>query len=250
MKSVEDCYGSFLLFNNDAESENITNMYHKLFEEELRSAVLHSSIVIICGSGNGMIDTALCRINPKICIYSFEPRDIFFCLLRKNITANDIENVVTINNALGHMNGSLKLDSFQNMRVDHTDMMEIGNGQLVGYNQDIHFVTLDSLNLFACDIILINMNNCEYITICGGLQTIRKFKPIICFRQIKEPTILNMFGIKNDVNDLLKSLEYEFVEMDNNIIIARHVSSMHREEVQTLMNSSDEFISDAEEISV
>ena len=222
MKIVNQEFGTFSIPNNDA---NWTLPFESVIEKDLIKDFTH---IIIYGSNYGTLELFICHCNPAISIYTFEPRDAHFCLLRKNIDDNKIENVILLNNALGHMCGDVSLPrnllQASNIEFDHNEIISIGNGHLVGFNNQYNFVTIDSLNLIACNMIFIDLNGFEYITLAGAIRTIQKFKPILCFNKTcKQSEINAFFGIHGKIEDLISSLEYKVNNIED-FVIANHMA--------------------------
>jgi FkbM family methyltransferase len=221
MKTLQTTYGVFTLLNGDT-TEDIP--YQNVVEKHLYSDVNDCSTVVVVGSGNGILDIYLARINSGISVYSFEPREACFCVINKNIQDNKVENVMVMHNALGHMTGPINIDFEEDDRVhcDHDDVVELANGRLVGFNKQVVFVTLDSLNLLSCDLIVVNLSGFDYITIAGALQTIQKFKPVVVFRKTNGEKLHSLFGIQDkNAQDLLERLGYKMSTIDNGMVLAR-----------------------------
>lgn len=275
MKSFVTKYGILDVYNNDT-----TNLKHlingllpdqELIEKYLVDFLLKSTILINVGSGIGAHDLLFTKMNPSISIYSFEPREEYFYILSKNLAKNNIENVIILNNALGHITGPIDFTndtssynssyttnsnsniSTNNTRnnindsaiYDYDDLIEINLGTLVNNTKTYHLITLDSLHLLQCNIIFIDLDGFGYSVLIGGIKTIKKYKPIICYRNV---TIKLPF-IKEDENsckELLEKLEYSIIEYDDFIIAKPIINSdlFESKEIQNFVNITDNFISD------
>lgn len=231
MKTFKTDYGIFTIFNADIENNSTLskNRVHnqEMFENILKPYISKISILIDVGSGSGIRNIFFTKMNPAINIYCFEPRENLFCLLKKNVSINNIENTVIMNNMLGHIIGTTPIP-IDKIICNHDEIIKIGNGMLIGENNPIHFVTLDSLKLIKCDFIFIDLSGCDYLVLLGGINTIQKFKPIICFKNNEESavSILSSLGIASNSkitsnsNDLLSVMKYRFQNIDNNFILA------------------------------
>lgn len=220
MRTVNTNIGVFQSFNNDIDftTKNIPN---QSFIETHLSKYLHGTTsIILVGSGIGTTELLLTKINPTVNIYSFEPREKMFCLLVKNLAINKVENVIIMNNALGHMTGTIDIPYKKDVECDHQDILELCNGTFVASSSMCCFVTLDSLKLLKCDFLFLNFHGFDYLTILGGLVTIKKFKPVICFYYDKDLTdkVLGFLGVKNDIFDLLEKLQYKVSKIENFVI--------------------------------
>ncbi len=255
MKSFITNYGSLDIFNNDSYNMKFLSLGkipdQDIIEKYLVDCLLQSTSVINVGGDIGAHDLLFTKINPSISIYSFEPRDEYFYLLSKNLAKNKIENVIIMNNALGHLTGPIDY-SVSECVYDYDDIIEVNMGSLINNNKTYHMITLDSLHLLACDLLFINLDGFAYITLIGGIKTIKKFKPIICYRK----TTVQLPFIKQDTNsckELLEKLEYTITE-DGDFVIAKSIylaenlpeklseKLSESTEVQDLVNISDDLV--------
>ena len=69
-------------------------------------------------------------------------------------------------------------------------------------------ITIDSLQLEACDFIKIDVEGFEYFVIKGAIQTIQKYKPVIFYEE-------NYKINSQSTTELLKSIGYNSFEMIN-----------------------------------
>jgi FkbM family methyltransferase len=232
MKTFHTLFGSFYSFNRDNEMNRILNEGSvPIVERYLEPFILSASTVLHVGSKIGAIDMFIVSLNSRVNIYSFEPRDKYFSVLCKNINLNNCENVVVLNNALGHVEGLIKVPkSYNEVPCDHDDIIELDNGRLIAENDSYHFVTLDSLNLLSCDMIYVDLPEFEYLVIMGGLNTIRKYKPVICFYDVSckggEGGLLSSLKISNKTVETLNRLDYNVCEVQKDVFIAQPKSDM------------------------
>ena len=230
MKLFQTKYGVFTSFNNDIEinsilAENKIPNFDIL--ELIKPYISDAHLIIDIGSGLGIRPVYYTKINPSVGIYCFEPRENLFCLLTKNLTGNNILNTVLMNNMIGHVCGSVRLPILDKVICDHNDIIQLGNGSIIGSENDpIHFVTLDSLKLLSCDIIFIDIKGYDYLVLLGGLNTIKKFKPIICLKYSEKDNneIFLKLGIPNDCEnksiDFLNKIEYSIKELNSEFLLA------------------------------
>jgi FkbM family methyltransferase len=237
MKIFQTKYGIITTFNNDNDINNILSK-NKIPNEEifeiLKPYISKAHLVIDIGSSIGIRTIMFTKINPSIEIYCFEPRENFFWLLTKNLAENKISNTVLMNNMIGHIAGVIKIPSLLDKIIcDHNDIIQLGDGSIIGYENDpIHFVTLDSLKLLTCDFIFIDLKGFDYLVILGGLATIKKYKPIICFKRADEERnkMFAKFGIpannKTTSLDLLEKMEYNCTVIANDFILALPIKNI------------------------
>jgi FkbM family methyltransferase len=103
-------------------------------------------------------------------VYAFEPDPVSFHCMVNN---TPYENVVKFQAALGHRH--------QLIDVIRQDPTNIGTNRVQEKAQNgfIPMIPIDSLNLFACDLIQLDVEGFERMAIRGADETIKKFKPVI-----------------------------------------------------------------------
>jgi FkbM family methyltransferase len=130
-------------------------------------------------------------------VYTFEPDPINFQCLVANLPYS---NVVKIQACVADQHKLLDVDFF----VD-----DIGSIHVKKDQGKIPTFKIDDLALSACDLIQLDVEGFEYFAVMGALETIKKFKPVLCL----EFTWLQRYGVDPQVMlKLLTSLGYEMVE--------------------------------------
>jgi hypothetical protein len=84
--------------------------------------------------------------------------------------------------------------------------LNIGNGSTV-----VNMITIDSLDLNNVDYMKIDVEGAESLVLLGAEKTIKKFKPVICFEDLKQLTISpNELGLSSipSAYDVLRSYGY------------------------------------------
>ena len=71
---------------------------------------------------------------------------------------------------------------------------------IAGGGGHIPCLTIDILDLHACDLIQLDVEGFEYRILQGAVRTIEKYRPVIAAEN----------GKKGDISTLLKGLGYEF----------------------------------------
>jgi len=248
MKLFHTDFGSFLVLNNEAAtfSSNVLSPIKTLIDDHLSPHILESSTIITYGSYGGILDMYITRTKPSICIYSFEPREPQFCVLEKNLAYNGVENVVALNNGLGRVNGNVEIVPADDM--DDDDMLDLGSGNIAESN--FHMVALDSLHLIACDMLVITMQGNEYNILAGGLQTLRKFRPVICFaKDTKINAIQYIHPCTKDPFDLLKKMDYTIMVVHDGLTIATPIpKSPEGESIESAIDAGKDVIPNCSKI--
>ncbi len=256
MKSFLTKYGTLDIFNNDTYNLEFLKKDlvpdQTIIEKHLLDYIIKSSVIINVGSGIGAHDLLFSKLNPSISVYSFEPREEFFYLLSRNLSKNNIENVVIMNNTLGHITGPVEFSTNQyNSVYDYEDLIEVNLGTLISNNKTYHLVTLDSLHLLQCNILFIDLDGFAYMVLIGGIKTIKKYKPIVCYRN-SSSQLSFIHQDKNSCKEILEKLEYSIIE-DSDFIIAKPIVSdlfdnrldsklFESTEIQDFVNISDDLV--------
>ena len=102
-------------------------------------------------------------------VYTFEPDHLNFFCLTHNCQK---ENIFKFQMALGAEHGLVDLDIYS--------MKNVGLHQVVRGKQGcIPMITLDSLNLDACDLLQLDVEGFEIDALRGSQNTLKKYKPVI-----------------------------------------------------------------------
>lgn len=222
MKVIKKEYGELCIPDKLSLDCCYDNLF-KLFQDDLIVQFDNIHHIIVFGSNYGHVEMLMCYCNTAVSIYTFEPRDTCFCLLKRNLDHNKVENVLALNNALGHVNGDITIPRDiinKGIELDINEIIELGNGQLVGFNNQFNFVTIDALNLIACDMLFIDFPGFEYIALAGSMLTIKKFKPVICVKCTDDKSVNSYFGINAKIDDFIFDLDYH-IDIFYGFIVAK-----------------------------
>lgn len=109
-------------------------------------------------------------------VYAFEPQRLVFQLLCGNIALNSLTNVYAYNKALGDAPGVVSIPDLDVHVANNWGGMEI---MKYGFGNPVELITIDSLQLPACDFFKIDVEGMELNVLRGAEQTIKKYLPII-----------------------------------------------------------------------
>jgi FkbM family methyltransferase len=119
-------------------------------------------------------------------LYCFEPLRESNVLLRKNITRNNCTNTTVYNEALSDTEGisNFAWMPFYNLGGSGLEDNPMGiPGGDIRTNKDekyeVKTINIDSLNLDKLDFIKLDVEGYEPKVINGGINTIKKFRPVI-----------------------------------------------------------------------
>lgn len=200
----------------------------------LQPFIINSNVILDIGAHIGYHSIAYSKINPNARIYAFEPQKKIFDLLCENLQANRINNVSAFNNAVANKEGIFSLSNTISDGLNPDTPIEYGTDK--GFNfggmslgKDGEFVVtvaIDEMDLGEVDFIKIDVEGAESLVISGAIETLKRYKPVICFesnfKTITED-MRDMFGYTDNKTpkQLLKEIGYNtFVNIPNDNIIA------------------------------
>jgi len=191
-------------------------------------------------------------------ILTFEPQHKIYNILKHNIDSNNIKNCKIFNNAVGHANMKTNLSNMlydgYNLEIqyDTTTIFNYGGIGLGKNGEDVNMITIDSLNLEMCDYMKIDVEGAEILVLIGAQNTIQKYKPLIWFEKTDKcvsPEMKESMGIDFELPDtfeFLTNLGYRFHNLNNDNIIAYHITNTRKIEIdisikeQTIYSESGE----------
>lgn len=177
----------------------IINDWNNIFKKLILQHVVDSSCVIQSGGHQGAYARLLSDIFDLV--YTFEPHPVNFHCLVQNCQKS---NIIKMQSALGNECGTIVLEEVSTSgqhRVVHTrhSLYPIE----VRSRYTVPVLTIDSLNVSSCGLIMLDTENFEVPIIEGALKTIEKFKPLIIVEK-------NYFPMNNQrVAELLEPFGYK-----------------------------------------
>lgn len=139
-------------------------------------------------------------------IYTFEPDPTNFECLKKNIENNG--NILAFNAALGDERELVGM----HCREDNCGAHFVEGGGA------IPVVLLDQIiQPSACDLLLLDIEGYEYKAICGALEIIKRFKPVIV---CEEKGLGEKYGVnRSSITSLLLELGYNVADKIANDVV-------------------------------
>jgi FkbM family methyltransferase len=149
-----------------------------------------------------------CGIYPQIyseifeTVYTFEPDPVNFYCLVQNVKNS---NVMKFQSCLGadHTLVSVKMNEETARKKGHNT----GTFQVTGEGK-VPVLKIDDLALTACDLIHLDIEGFEGFALQGAMETIRKFKPVICL-EINGLGKQYGWGV-DEIYKFLESIDYKF----------------------------------------
>ena len=231
-------YGNINCLKNDVEFVKSLNNC-KIYEEDLiiKNIIPHLKnkdikIILDIGAHIGSHTMIYSHYFKDADIYCFEPQKVIYDILSKNINENSIKNCKLYNNCVGHKNTDTTMSKYlydgYDLEVKYNIKNKFNYGGIgLGKNgEKTEMITIDSLNLNKCDYIKLDCEGSEILALMGGVNTIKKLKPIIVFEhtdkcvtnEMKEA--LNIDFTIPDIKNFLIDLGYNLNYIDANNIIA------------------------------
>lgn len=202
--SIKDV-GVFYGYKNDYITEYIKKQgdweseLNNIFKKYLTKSVVALDIGAFIGTNT----VKMARYAKHV--YAFEPFFQTFNLLKKNIVLNGLDNVTTINCAVGNENKAINKMLYPCRDVNY-GCMRINKDDTL-YNDTINvncnMIRLDNLDVFEpVGLIKIDVEGCEKEVIYGALEIINKYRPVIVIE-----------NWNNDVYKQLEDLDYECIQV-------------------------------------
>lgn len=214
--------------------ENTDNKYPHLFallatvnqiinldQYKILTLIKDGSNIIDVGCNIGIFSLFANKTFPNSNIYSFEPNNITFKILKRTIDINNLNNNINIFNcALGDKEGNKKLRISKDALASGS---AIADSQIVSEKNyfssesvNVNITTIDKFvidkNIKKVDFIKIDSEGYEKNILLGAKNTIQKFNPtIVC-------SAYHLKDDKTEIPDLIKSLfkDYGF-EIENRV---------------------------------
>ncbi len=204
-------YGFGPWFLHHQEGENfqhnfapIVNDWLTFFNPIINDHVSNRSVVVQAGGWQGVYPFLLSNMFGSV--YTFEPDPLNFYALTKNCQRKNIHKFQSVlSNKSGLVTFDITNGSGQN-RVVH-DTHELFKLDDIVETLTLPALTVDGLNLHDLGYLMLDVENYENHVIDGALETIEKFKPVICVEKSFIPandmlieSKLEVFGYKRFID--------------------------------------------------
>ncbi len=206
----------FQLYKNCIISDCIRKGYRwEEYQHYLASKYINSdSVVVEIGAHIGTLTMVFSKLAKTV--YAFEPTKESFDLLNKNISLNECKNVISKQVGVGDKIESTKIGWIGNNNsgatileggmVTNEVLSSAENGSTNSIETKIDLINLDVLTLDRLDYLKIDVEGYEEKVIKGGLNTIKKFKPIIvmeCMDDYSKQEPISKLNLENKYKSLL-----------------------------------------------
>ena len=195
--------------------------YEKEDEKVLFHLLKKNAVILDIGANIGWYSLLFSKRLPQSKIYAFEPIQETYKNLVTNINLNKSDNIFSFNMGLSEKKGSLTYYYFPEGAVLASEKNLINcpkaKQTICHVNALDTFISaqgLDQLDFIKCDV-----EGAELSVIKGGLNTIKKFLPIL-FIELFEKWTLQFNYHPDDVIHLLKTIGYKcFLANEGNLTI-------------------------------
>ena len=185
--------------------------------QHLAAVIDESAVAVDVGASAGYIGLEIARFAPNGHVYLFEPERSQYTRLCDNLSLNGFRNVSIACQALqdeptrkscrlsirGYQDG----DGFMNLGLSTIEPAKT----CVSGSVEVPCTTLDEIaqNFDRLNLLKIDTEGSEFRVMLGGLQTIRRFRPVIVYESL--PELDKEFGTNNTVCcfELLRLLGYK-----------------------------------------
>ena len=160
------------------------------------------------GANVGWFSLIISKNIPKVSLHSFEPIPATFDILNRNISLNGGFPIKTYNLGFYSEDTNLKLfyDSECSGRTSAANLAEIDVREV-----PCSFKKMDSfvreMNIQQLDFVKCDVEGAEYFVYQGGIETLRKFKPIIFSEMLRKWSAKFNYH-PNDIINFLSEIGY------------------------------------------
>lgn len=195
----------------------------KIFEHHIINGVLKefvekSKYIVDVGANIGCHAVSYAGFNPDCKIWAFEPQDKLFTILKKNVEQNGYEERIEIYKCgLGHREMECELASLDSVHDANCQVWNKGGLGIGEGGETMTILTLDSFDLPGLDYMKIDVEGAEGLVIMGARETIKKYRPVICFEhnyQRIDPEHIGLRHIPTPFEELVKLGYRIFVYLD------------------------------------
>jgi len=186
------------------DGEKAFYQYEKINKDSIESFLGDEKVFFDIGANIGLFSLYFKLIYPELIVHAFEPESINHTCLQESIKSFSMKNFHLNKIGLSDVSGSAQL---------YIDKMNMGGASVnqAGADRELAEIKLSTLddyvtnnNIQRIDVIKIDVEGIEEKIIKGGMNSLRRFKPVIIFECMHAE--LN----ENNVIEALSELGEEF----------------------------------------
>jgi len=173
-------YGPMFYLKNDLFIGRSLDCYGEYSEGEMelfRQIIRPGQLVLDVGANIGTHTVVFAQMTGSNgAVVAFEPQRLLFQILCANVALNGLTHVFANQTAVGRRPGSILVPT-----LDVSVEQNFGALSLEGVKagEKVRQMTIDELELAACDLVKIDVEGMEGDVIAGGEWTICRFRPIL-----------------------------------------------------------------------
>lgn len=200
--------------------------YEELLWKKVLGLLDKPKIIVDAGANIGYFSLFFNHYFPDAKIYAFEPIPNTYQYFKKNIDINNCQSITPYN--LGLFNEKKEIDMYYNMEGSGSsslvDLLNTKNTK----NIKCKFTTLDNFyeenDIRGCDLIKCDVEGAEKFVIEGGINVIKKYKPVIFCEMLRKWSAKFNYH-PNDIIAMLSNIGYVcYAISDNNFIKINEVN--------------------------
>ncbi|MEI6852321.1 MAG: FkbM family methyltransferase [Bacteroidota bacterium] len=192
-----------------------------------RDMVADGNIILDIGANIGAMAVHLSRTHPHATIYAFEPIPQNIKTLERVLRHFKIKNVSVVKSALGNTTGEIEMVMPVQKKAKLQGLSHVVHDSITDFNEGEKYKTpLTTLDIFlkenkitqAVNAIKLDVENFEFFVLEGGIETIKKHRPIIYTELWENENRENCFTFIKNLNYTVKVLtENELVDFDEKL---------------------------------
>lgn len=191
---------------------------HHIINGMLKPHVEKAKYILDVGANIGCHCVSYAGMSPESTLWAFEPQKKTFDILTTNVKLNGYEDRIHLfNHGLGHARMDLELHPIEKvLDEEHRGWNKGGLGIGKG-GERLRIETLDSMNLPGLDYMKIDVEGAEGLVIRGGVETIKKYKPVIVFEHnytTIDPSHVGLQHVPTPFEELVKIGYKNFTYLD------------------------------------
>lgn len=212
-----DCLIDMVIYDGDPQAVPFAALSFKEGHEAeetrmvdtLCSYIEGGGTVLDIGANLGWYTLNICKRYPDISCYAFEPIEQTYQKLEKNVEINDIKNCKLFHCGLSNVNE--KLSFYYDLESSGaSSLVDLrGEGTAVPVEGEVRLLddVADEEKLTGIDFIKCDVEGAELLVFQGGLESIKKYKPMI-FSEMLRKWAGKFHYHPNDIIKLLEEIGY------------------------------------------
>jgi FkbM family methyltransferase len=192
-----------------------------------RDMIPDGNIILDIGANIGVMSVHLSQTHPHSSIYAFEPIPQNIKTLERVLRHFKIKNVRVVKSALGNTIGEIEMVMPVQKKAKLQGLSHVVHDSITDFNEGEKYKTpLTTLDIFlkenkitqSVTAIKLDVENFEFFVLEGGIETIKKHRPIIYTELWENENRENCFTFIKNLNYTVKVLiENKLVDFDEKL---------------------------------